>query len=362
MDPAQTPAPVVDPANPAPATPPAATVPEGDDKDWASAITDFENDKGVQPPKAPEKKPEDKKDEGDDDKGDEQTPEEKKAAEDKAAADKKAEEDAEARKKAEEAEAEKVKTETPEQTEARHKSAKEAADKKAAEQADAAPASREVRDLRSLNRIAAEDSKTMEADVRKEMFSDIPTELLDSDGDPIRTIDDVQKLINPNTKKLFTEEEAGAWLLAAQQHLNKKIAETDAKVRDISDVNLSLKDQADNVREKWGDLLKAMPQLAKSLHAEYQNTLVKDEKSDIIIKAPVSLERFYDTALAGYAKTAELLEKQAEADNKDKKDEKKQTRKDEKEDRGDVVPRGKSNTQSPEDEEWEKAHKAVYEG
>lgn len=344
-----------DQQQPAPAVQPTTTPVVDDDKEWAHATTDFENDKGVPPPsKPPEKKEESE---------DEKTDEEKKAEQDKADADKKASEDAEAKKKADEAEAEKAKNETPEQTAARHKADKEAADKKAQEEADAAPANREVRDYRTLNRIAAEDSAAMEADIRKEMFSDVITELQDSDGDPIRTIDDVQKLINPNTKKNFTEEEAGAWLLAAQQHLNKKVAETDKQVKEISEVNLSLKDQADNVREKWGDLLKTMPQLNKQLYAEWQNTLVKDEKSDIIIKAPVSLERFFDTALAGYAKLAERLAKEAEADKDGKanKDKKEQDRKDEKEDRSDVQQRGKPNTQDPEDEEWGKAAKAYYE-
>lgn len=237
-------------------------------------------------------------------------------------------------------------------------------------EAPAPPADTTVRDQRTLQREIAEDEKAMKSDIKEKLFSDVQAELTDSDGDPIRTIQDVQKLLNPNTGKPFTDEEAASYLLQAQRYLENQLKETDVKIQEIADVNLSIKDQADSVRDKYGQLLKALPNLQKQVWAAYEETLIKDEKTGIILKAPVNMQRFYDTALAGYMKLVERLEAEAktkdEAEAKAKKeaaDKKKEAEKTNKRgDREDIISTGKSDTTDPEEKEWEDAAKRHYEG
>jgi hypothetical protein len=214
-----------------------------------------------------------------------------------------------------------------------------------------------IREQRAVQREIAEDQKAMKEDIRKEMFGDVPTQLLDADGDPIRTIADMQKLLNPNTQKPFTEEEAAAYLFQAQKHLEEQLKEVEQKVDSIAEVNLSIKDQSDNVRTKYGGLLNAMPDLRKAVWAEFEKTLKKDEKSGIIIEAPVSLERFYDIALQPYANYAAKLKKE-DAQRQAEEDKKQQSQ--DKTDRTDIFSGGKSDTKDAEEKEWEAAAKVVY--
>lgn len=223
-----------------------------------------------------------------------------------------------------------------------------------------------LRDQRTIQRELAEDQKSTREDIRKEMFGDVKTQLEDADGDPINTIQDVQKLQNPNTGKPFTYEEAALYLLQAQNHLTKTIQDAEAQIEQIADVNLSLKDEADNVSSKYGAMLKAMPRLQKQLWSEYEKTLIKDEKSGIITKAPVSLERFYDVSLAGYIKLAEQMQATADAQEQAGKQvaqaqstvQRVQTRSD----RADIFGGGKTDTTDPEEAEWAKVAKQHYEG
>lgn len=326
-----------------------------DDAEWAAALDSYSKDRGVEPG-APS---------NDEDKGgagNEQTPEEKKAAEDKAAADKKVEDDAAAKKAADEAEAEKAKNETPEQTEARHKTEKEAADKKAAEQP--VVDNPRIRETRQTQRELARQEQEMKEDIRKELFSDVQTQLLDSDGDPIETIEDVQKLKNPNTGKAFTEDEAAAWLLKAQQNIAKTNQETEAKVERIASVNLDLMDQADAVKAKYGALLKSMPDIAKEIVTEFNASLKTDPKTGYILEAPLNMEKFFDLALKPYALQAQqlqALDKQerdriAKEEAEKKENKKKQTR----QDRSDIYGGGKVETMDDEEKEWADAAKRYY--
>lgn len=330
------------------------TAEQTDDLEWSQAIDNYSADKAS---KLGE--PTFKKAEGEE----QQTPEEKKAADEKAAAEKKVSDEQAAKIAADEAEAEKVKTETAEQTKARHD--KEAADKKTAEAAAEAakPSDPAIRTARQTQRQLAEAEQVMKEDIRKEMFSDVQTELLDADGDPIRTIEDVQKLMNPNTKKPFTEEEAASYLLQAQQHLNKTKQEAEAQIEKIAAVNLDLGDQADNVKAKFGAILETMPDIAKSIVTEYNKTLVTDPKTGTITGAPVNMESFFSIALAPYLKAAEgagttttttTAEDQAKKDAAEKK--KLQTR----QDRSDVYGGGKVETMDDDEKEWAEAAKVVY--
>lgn len=327
--------------------------PDQDDLEWGQAAEEFAAEKGAKlgdpVDKAEDgkdgKKPEDKKPEGD------------KPVVDPAKA-------AEAKKKADELEAEMQKTETPEETKARHEEEEKAAKQAEADKAAENPA---YRDQRAVQREIQADEQAMKDDVRKEMFSDMQTELLDGDGDPMNTIEDVMKHINPNTKteanpkgRAFNEEEAAMYLLRATQHLKETNAKIEKQIEDIATVNMDIRDQADAVRTKYGAVLKKMPDVAKKLYAEYQNTLVKDEKTGIITKAPVNMETFYEVALAPYQKTAEDLNKNTEAEEKAAKDKKEAERQKIRQDRGDIYGGGKPDNMDADEKEWADAAKVVY--
>jgi hypothetical protein len=243
--------------------------------------------------------------------------------------------------------------------EAKDKSAKDAAKD---EQPDTT-----ARDTRLAQREAAQEVKQVKVDVREKMFKDAPTELKDADGDPIKSSADVMKLMNTVTGKPFTEAEATAWLNQAQQQLIKNVATMESQIEAITEVNITLKDEADVVKGDYGELLKVMPDLRDKLWAEYSKTLSKDDKTGIITKAPVSLESFYRMALEPYAKMAAQLEGQetakaeaaakAEADAAKAKADRKQAQLD----RSDIYGGGKiDESTDPDAKEWAEAAEATF--
>lgn len=232
-------------------------------------------------------------------------------------------------------------------------------------------------DTRRAEREYRAQVDSVKKDVREKMFADVPTELRDADGDPINGIDDVMKLINPRTSQPFTEEEAGMWLLSAQNQFNNNLSRIEKQVEQIADTNLALKDEADAINYRYGELLKAMPDLRDRLWAAYQKTLVKDEKSGIIINAPVSLEEFYEIQLEPYAQLArdaeeaqnggnanpaaptETPEQKAEREKQEKQAAEEKKRK-ERQDRSDIYGGTQQEDQDPEDKEWAEAATEVF--
>lgn len=259
--------------------------------------------------------------------------------------------------------------ETPEQKAERE--AKEAADAQELEEEDEAPDTT-ARDNRLATREYQQQVAAVKQDIRAKMFADVPTELRDKDGDPIRTIDDVTKLINPRTGEAFTDEEAGMWLLSAQQQFNQTLAAVEAQIEQVAEVNLDLKDQADLIRYQYGELLKAMPDLRDELWADYEATLVKDPASGLILRAPINLERYYARNLKPYAEKALQLEQEAAgggtppAPVKPAVDpaaakaaaEAEKARK--RADRSDIYGGGDNKNEDPEDKEWNDAAVAVF--
>lgn len=208
---------------------------------------------------------------------------------------------------------------------------------------------------------------SVKSDVRDKMFADVPTQLKDADGDIIKSVEDVVKLINPNTGERFTVNEAGQWLLLAQNSLKDTVANIDAQVNQIADTNLNIKDQADLVNYQYGELLQSMPDLRAKLWGEYEKTLQKDPKSGIITKAPVSLQSFYEAALEPLAELGRQLESQnsakvqadttaAEALKAAEAAKIAQTRAD----RSDIYGKGKVDVATEDDKEWSAAAEAVF--
>lgn len=313
-----------------------------EDKEWDQAQDNFAKENDHKPEKEEEpKKPEVPENE---------TEEEKKAREEKEAADKKA--------KGEEERA----NETPEQKAEREKKEKEAADAEAAKTETPG----EQPDTRSVLREMAADEKAIKDDIREQMFSDVPTQLEDEDGDPIKSIDDLTgKRVNPKTGKAFTEEEAAAFLLDMNNKIRDRLTEVEKEVEQIAETNISIKEGSENIKRKYGELLKVNPNgVREKVWAAFERTLVVDEKTKIITKAPVPIEEFYDLALEPYAKFAEKLEADAAAEearqNKDEEKDEELKRAKDNSDRADLTPGSASAGTDKEDEEWGKAAKAVF--
>lgn len=241
----------------------------------------------------------------------------------------------------------------------------EAPDEEAKAQREAAARAREVREA---NRDYVADVEAVREDIMAEMFKDRDGKLYDADGDEIKTIDDVMGLRNPNTGKNFTEDEAGAYFLKATQHAQREREEAIQQAERIADEMVSLKDQADTVKDKYGDFLNdpKNAQLKAEIWADYEATFVMDEATGIITKAPVSMTRFYDRALKPYMEaqtsisSAEQAKAEAEAAAAKAKAEADKARS--RNDREDIFARGDSgrDTLSKEEAEWADAEKAYY--
>jgi hypothetical protein len=272
--------------------------------------------------------------------------------------------------------------ETPEQKAAREAIEAESTDDKSnsADKTDAKEEPKtDTRTARQVNREAAKEVETIAADVREKVFVktqavngvdkqyvegpdkakyvivDGKPSLADTDLDPIRSIEDVMKLLNPITGEGFTEEAAAQWLLSAQQKMNQNLANMDKQIDQIANVNVDMKDQADSINYQYGELLKEMPELRDQLWLEYSNTLVKDPTSGIVTGMPVSLERFYEIALQPYVKLAQSLEAQEQAKTEAEKAQADAKKTRTRADRSDIYGRGKIDDMDDEEKEWAKA-------
>lgn len=221
-------------------------------------------------------------------------------------------------------------------------------------------------DARIAAREAAQQVEAVKEDVRKQLYEGIPTEMRDADGDPIRSVADVMKLIDPRTGSNFTEEAASVWLTAARQQFNEQRAQAEAEVTQVAEVNIALKDEADLVNARYGELLKAMPDVRDKLWAQYQKTLVRG-KNNVIVKTPVSLKDFYTTALEPYAELGRKAEADEDAKATAEAQKAEETKKAEdakrqrtRQDRSDIYSGGKTGDDDPEDKEWAAAAESLY--
>lgn len=223
------------------------------------------------------------------------------------------------------------------------------------------------REARQVQKELEADRQAMQADVQKELYPDWNDDILDADGEPLRTPRDVMGHINPATKtkenpqgRRFTEEEATAWLFAAQKHKDTQRAEMQQRVEKVSEVMIDQRDQADQVKEKYGDLLTKLPNLRKEIWADYRATLVVDKETGLIVDAPVPLYNFFERALRPYAEYQKQLE--AQAANTPNKAQTETQRKQTQADREDIHSASGGSITDPEEEGWAKAAKEYYEG
>lgn len=214
-------------------------------------------------------------------------------------------------------------------------------------------------DYRKVQREIEADNQAMRADVKKELYPDWSDDILDADGDPIKTPRDVMARTNPATGKRFTEEEATAWLFAAQEHKDKQRNEMLERVAQVSDVMITQRDEADQVKSKFGTLLAKLPELRKEIFADYKSTLVIDKETGLIVDAPVSMYRFFERALRPYEQYVKQITTEAASKQSTQTEaERKQIH----QDREDIHSASGSGVTDPEEDAWAKAAKEHYEG
>ena len=245
------------------------------------------------------------------------------------------------------------------------------ADKPADDKPPETPAEEEKPDVKQAIKEALQEieaSKTdrstkfdnYKTDVSKSLYPEgIDRQLRDSDGDPITGIEDLTKLINPKTGDLFTDEEAGSYLLSAQQKLNRDVESVEKFIEEVAETNVQIEDGALRVVEKYGSILEKNTELRDRLLAGYNKTLVKDPNTGVAIKAPIDVVEFFDLALEPMIKQQSA---EAEAAAKASKEAEARAQKQAQSDRGDLKPSGKAEQLAPEDEEWAEAEKAYQKG
>lgn len=226
------------------------------------------------------------------------------------------------------------------------------------------------RDTRNAARSYAKEVETTAADVRKQMYPDLKDTLVDGDGDAINSVEDVMKLINPATNEVFTKEEAGEWLTSAQNQFNRQLETIDKQVVKIAELNLDLKDQADVVKEKYGAYLKEHPEFSDKLWLHFESTLVKDEKTGVIIDAKASMEEFYDLALSELIKkdttvtqttTSSTTDTTTVAPAADAAAQSEEAKRQRRAERSDIyTPTNDGGPKDEDQDEWDKAHVAVF--
>lgn len=217
-----------------------------------------------------------------------------------------------------------------------------------------------LEEIDNAKKAQTDNVQALKKEVAETLYPEgIDRQLRDSDGDPITGIEDLTKLVNPRTGELFTDEEAGAWLLSAQQKLNKDIETVESFIEQVAEVNANVKSGADRVSAKYGDILASDDKLRERLITAYDKTLVKDPKTGVTISAPVDVMEFFDIALEPrMAAKIEAEQVAAEA----AKAKAVQDAKNGQSDRGDLKPSGKSDNLDPEDKEWAEAIKSYEQG
>lgn len=225
-----------------------------------------------------------------------------------------------------------------------------------------------IRELRMAQRLAEQELAATEQSVRQALFANVPDTLRDAEGDPIRGVEDVMKLINPNTGQPFTREEATEWYSHENARFQQERSQVDQYVKNIASVNMTVKDEFDVVNKHYGEFLKSNPELAQRLWAQYERTLTIEPKTQTIVNAPISILDFYNTVLQPYAEAntikqqAEQIKQQAqEAQEKAQKEMEQAKRVQTRSDRSDIYSSGKTDNMDSEEKEWSEAAKEYFE-
>lgn len=160
--------------------------------------------------------------------------------------------------------------------------------------------------------------------VRDEIISTVHPEgidknIYDSNGNVIKTAQDIvdRGLINEHTGEPYTYEQAAQFILEANRQMTENVEQLNSWAESVAEQNINLHEGNQRVMEKWGDILQAMPELAKDLAAKYiTKQLEFDKTNSYITKMAMTPEEFYDTVMPPYRKLGEALaNKRVEEEN-----------------------------------------------
>lgn len=224
-----------------------------------------------------------------------------------------------------------------------------AADKEKGDDAekDSKPLSKEdiraaMREEQQEREQATEQRQSFSGKVRQDLRgalkldSSYTTVALD-DGTPINSVEQLTQVINPATEEPYTRDEAATLLLDARKIVDDNIVAYEKRVDELTDINVSFKEEADEVDRLYGDVLKAFPDVAKDLLEAYQKTFKVSADGQYVENVPVSPLAFYGPALRPFRNaTDQVTQKAAEEKAAEEKIANDAKIKAEQEDRGDL--------------------------
>lgn len=189
-----------------------------------------------------------------------------------------------------------------------------------------------------------------EAIINKVYPEGIDTKIYDTDGKVIKDAQEIvdRGLINERTGEPYTYEEAASFMLQANKKIAEQVEELNSWAEDVAEQNISLNEGNQRVMEQWGDILKAMPNVAKRLADEYVNTqLTFDKTGSYITKMATTPERFYNLVMPAYQKLGEAMAAQNAAATQQQAQEQAQQQQNEQNERMGLPPqRGTSDTKA----------------
>lgn len=144
----------------------------------------------------------------------------------------------------------------------------------------------------------------------------IDRNIYDTNGKAIKTAQDIvdRGLINDRTQEPYTYEEAASFVLEANRKMDENIEELNRYAGDIAEKNINLLESSNRVMEKWGDIITAMPELAKEWAERYTKTQLQfDKTGNYITNMAMSPEDFYDLVAGPYRKMNENVATQQAA-------------------------------------------------
>lgn len=188
---------------------------------------------------------------------------------------------------------------------------------------------------------------------------------VDSDGDPIKGPEDVEKLYNPNTGELFTPSEAREWYNQATERYEQELESAKQEAQYVARVNSELSAGREAVMRNYGDFIKENPEIAQKVLNRYMSTVKIAGEGDnlYIADAPVDILEFYNDVMYPYV---ELAEKQKEAQEaaaaaeKAKKDANKRAKAQRDESRDFPTSVGDDATKASDELDWDDAFKQYY--
>lgn len=157
------------------------------------------------------------------------------------------------------------------------------------------------------------------------------------DGTPINSVEQLTSVINPATEEPYTREEAATLLLDARRIVDDNIKAYESRVDELTDLNTDFKEQADEVERKYGDILKAFPDVAADLLKAYQKTFATSEDGKYVTNVPIPPMEFYAPVLGKFRVAADQVTQKADEEKAAaEKADKAAKIKEEQEDRGDL--------------------------